>query len=667
MDRKYWASAPADEVGKHIIRRFEQYSQFLDTSGHYQLVSKAYRAYYGLSDDGFSSHNLKRGGEAGELTKIKINHLRSVLQTVFNMATKEKLAFNATAKGTDSESLSQQQFAEGLIDEYITDKDVGKRVKDGAELALATTEGWLIADWDETVGDEVRPDENGQMIQAGDAYVCTKSVLDVARDTHRKDGDLPWIIIHHEKNKWDLAAANPALADKILGQTERNDSKVKRMVEIGNIKDSTESDLISVFEFRHRVTPALRKGRRVTVLADGTVLKESEWEWPTVKAHVIAPAPLHLTPLNYSPAFDIGAIQDALDIVYSSVLTNARTFGVQNVWSKKGDGLTVTQLTSGLNHYQTLEQKPEGINLTEIPQALFSVLDKLGEDLQLLSGVNSVSRGEPPSGVTAGNALALLASQAMQFNDNFQESIYNASEQLATDILELIQRYAQADRESYIKGKNRRNSYQTYNASKVERVVGFKIERVNPLLKTAAGRSEIANRLFDSQAATPEQYLDFISTGRLEPLLGSRRTKFQHVQSENDLLKQGVKPSILVTDDPILHIQEHDSVLHSPEARENPAVVAATLAHLQEHGVAWQTLWATYPEMAAALKIPPPPAMAPPTPQTDPSAAPGQQPTGGVPDQPEQPTPAVETADGQQVQLPTNPLTGETFNPAEGV
>lgn len=662
--KQYWASLPTEEVGNHIIRKVEQYNQYLDTSGHFRLVQKAYRSYYGMSEKGFSAHDITRGGKSGELSKIKVNHLRSVLLTILNMATREAPTFIATAKGTDSESMSQQQFAEGLIDEYRREKGFGKATKTAAELALSTTEGWLVASWDETLGADVRPDESGSMLRSGDAVIKTKSCIDMIRDTTRQDDDLPWVIIHEQVNKWDLVKVYPALEEKILGAPSR-DNKVKRLVVVGAKHDEGESDLVSTFELRHRVSASMENGRRVIILSDGTVLKDEHWQWNTVKAHPISPSPLHLTPMNYSPAFDLGAIQDALDIVYSSIVTNAKTFGVQNVWSKKGDGLTVTQLGSGLNHYQTTEGKPEGLNLTQIPPVLFNTIEMLKQDLQLNSGANSVSRGEPPTGVTAGNALALLASQAIQFNDGFQESIYTATEKAATDIIELIQTYATSDRPAYIRGKNRRSTYETYNADSVGRVVGFVIERVNPLLKTMAGRSEIAKDLLSNgMLKRPEQYVDFLTTGRIEALTDYQRTKYQHVQSENELLKKGIKPTIMVTDDPILHIQEHDSVLHSPEARENPAVVQATLEHLQEHGVAWNNLMMQYPEMMAALGIPPPPMMQPPP--DDPTAMGNPQVTSTNPQEIPPQGESLETVDGQSIAMPPNPLTGQKFNSETG-
>lgn len=667
-DNRYWASLPPEEVGAHIVKRVEEYAHYLDATGHYSKIVKSYRSYYGLSEKGFDSNEITAGGKVGELKKLRVNFKRAALLTIFQMATKEPPAFVATAKGTDSESLSQTERAEGLIDEYQERKGLGKNVKIAGEMAMAMTEGWLVSDWDGTLGEPIRPDigEDGQLtdqvINQGDAVVCVRSPLDVIRDTQRTDEDLPWVIIHHEKSKWDLIARYPKHVTEIMAA--QRCQRVKRL-SMG-VRDLDKGDLISVYELRHRITSAMPNGRRVLLLNDAkTVLDDSAWEWEDVKARVIAPSPLLLTPMHFSPSFDLEATQDAIDIVFSSIVTNAATFGVQNVWSRKGDGLTVTALSSGMNHFQTMEAPPQGINLTQIPSALFEVLGHLTSALNNNSGTPSVTRGEPPPGVKAGNAMAALISQAMQFNDGFQESIYEASEAIATDILELIQEYATTKRQAYITNrKTKRASFDEYDQNDVAQVVGFRVERVNPAFKTLGGKTEAADKLLErGMIKRPEQYINFLKTGNLDTLTNYDQTKYQHVQAENDQLKKGIKPTVMISDDPILHMQEHDSVLHSPEARENPDVVQATLAHMQEHEIAWQALAMQRPALMAALNIPPPPMLAPPP--GDPNA---QQAPSDAPSNPAAPSPdtALEVNNEEQVTYPTNPVSGETFNPETG-
>lgn len=651
---KYWASLPAVEVGQHIVKRVEDYAQYLDASGLFRKIDRSYRSYYGISDKGFDSSEITAGGVAGELKKLKVNHKRAALLTILNMATKEPPRFIAAAKGTDSDSMGQAEFAEGLLGEYER-KGFTAKTKDAAELALAMTEGWLVADWNGHTGEAIRPDENGRMLKTGDAEICVKSVLDVARDTDRTDSRLPWVIIHSEVSKWELIAQFPDKASEILAA--RRSEKVKRINLLGSARDLDKaSDLVSVFELRHAVSDTHPQGRRVKILCDGrTVLSDDDWDWPTVKANPIWPSRLHMTPMGYSPSFDLEGIQDAIDIFYSSIVTNAATFGVQNVWSKKGDGLTVTQLSSGLNHFQTLEMPPQGINLTQIPGELFKGLEMLVQALHNNSATPGATRGDPPPGIKAGNALAALISQAIQFNDAFQEAIYSATERTATDVVELIQRHATTKRPAYIVGKNQRSYFQEYDANDVSQVVGFTVERISPMFKTLGGREAVADKLSQmGMVETPEQYIGFLHSGRWEAITSHRKTKYQHVQAENDQLKKGVKPQVLLTDDPMLHIPEHDAVLHSPEARENPQVVQATLEHLQEHGVMWNQLMAQYPELMAALKIPPPPMMGPDpnAPQGDPNAAPQENAPQDNPNQ-------LPLEGGESITLPTDPVSGE--------
>jgi hypothetical protein len=98
----------------------------------------------------------------------------------------------------------------------------------------------------------------------------------------------------------------------------------------------------------------------------------------------------------------------------------------------------------------------------------------------------------------------------------------------------------------------------------------------------------------------------------------------------------------------MMHIQEHKTVLASPEARENPELVQNALEHIQEH--------------INLLK----------TGDPDVLQMTGSQPINPAPISPEltstQP-PVVQAAEEVNLpRMPTNPLTGEQYNiPSEGI
>jgi len=112
----------------------------------------------------------------------------------------------------------------------------------------------------------------------------------------------------------------------------------------------------------------------------------------------------------------------------------------------------------------------------------------------------------------------------------------------------------------------------------------------NPLSKTLAGRLEVAKDLLSNGlVTTPQEYLQVLSTGTLQPLVEAELAVMNLIRSENEDLQDGKPVSSLITDKHDLHIQEHLTLLSSPESRANPQIVALVLGHIQEHKMQWES------------------------------------------------------------------------------
>lgn len=80
------------------------------------------------------------------------------------------------------------------------------------------------------------------------------------------------------------------------------------------------------------------------------------------------------------------------------------------------------------------------------------------------------------------------------------------------------------------------------------------------------------------------------------------------------------------------HIEEHKTILASPEAREDGNLVTNTLNHIRQHEIEAQWMQQNDPAFLAATKQPPLPFPAPPPALTAPlQQPPGQGPQGQVP------------------------------------
>lgn len=606
----YFAAKPIDELVADLQDRVEEFYSFIQSSGVFERVRKSYQAYYGLSEKGFSAHGLGQAGEEGELSTVKINHYRSIVMALVNMTCSQKASYEVRATNTDYKSQTQTILADGILDYYLREKHLERSLRDGLELSLVGAESYVMATWEPTGGEQygVNPD-TGAVIYEGDIDYSVLSVLDVIKDiTAQNSKQSPWKITRKFKNRFDLAAKHQDKAEDILAV--KCDSKADgQRLALSNFLVQSESDLIPYYEFFHARTDACPNGRYVIFLNSDTWLFDGPLPYRRVPVHRICPSELHGTPFGYSPMYDLLAPQEVLDILFSTIVSNQASFGVQNIWTKPGSGLTLSQLRSGLNHWES-EEPPEAIQLCKTAPETFQFIPMVVQTMETLSGANSTIRGNPSTDLKSGAALAMVASQAVQFNSGLQQAWAALFEDVGTATFEILQDFAKVPRVAAIVGEHDRSFLKEFSSNDINHISRVVFDVGNPVARTTAGRIEMANNLLQAEKFdTPEQYLQVIATGKLDPLVENKRTQMLNIRAENERLRAGgEKPVVvIISDDHRLHCVEHMAVLDDPESRLEPDVVNRVLAHVQEHMAQWRSADPSILMLRGLQPLPPPP------------------------------------------------------------
>lgn len=670
----YFANKPKDEIGGDLYRKVQDWYRDIEVSGIFSRMKKSYHSYYGFNGDEHMSSEIYQAGIQGELSLIKVNHYRNLIQHMLVMTTSQRPSMDARAINADYKSLAQTVLANGLLDYYMREKRLERYLKKATEISLVFGEGYVRLEWDATAGTEYTIDpETGQMRYSGDLKFSTLTPVDVIKDLHRNDSyEDDWLIVRHMKNRYELAAKYPELKEKILSintvDRDENLFLYPKMVQ--------NTDLIPIYEFYHKATDAVQGGRQVVFLDSNVIIYDGPLPYKHIPVYRIAPGDFIGTPHGYTVGFDLLAMQDAIDTLHSTIVTNQSTFGVQNVMVPKGHDLSVSQLSGGLNliEYDPIGQgagKPEVLNLTYTPPEIFNFVNILTQTMETISGVNSVARGNPEANLRSGNALALIQSMALQFNSGLQQSYVQLVEDIGTAVIDTLRDFASVPRIAMIVGQNNRSELKEFKGSDLNDIDRVVVDVGNPLSRTIAGKTEIANNLLQQGLiSSPQQYIQVLQTGQLEPLINSEQSELMLIKQENEKLSDGVNVRALATDQHALHIMEHRTVLASPEARDprNAEIQRATLDHIQEH---IELLKNTDPNLLALIgqqpiqQAPPPaPPGAPGDPLTNPeaTAAEGTAEMMGAPLPPE-------TEDLVNMpSLPNDPLTGQPvgFIPGQG-
>lgn len=669
MGDKYFAAmSEAEGIGPEIFKKIDDGYQYLQDTSLWDRIFRSKATYWGLSanQNGAVSHRISPGGDEGELSLTRANHYRNIGQHLLMLTVSQRPAPQPIASNTDAKTHEQVSLASGLLDYYSRDKRVERYLKTAAEHAIVFGEGYVHMEWDVTLGKAIGV-AGGQQINEGDIRFSNPTIADVIKDPYRENGsDLDWIIVRYPVNKYELAAKYPEKEKQILGK-ETRDKEASNVNRISFIPSSFvgKTDDISVYRFYHRKSKAVPNGKMIELVSDDCILLNVDLPYRNIPVRRICPSELIGSSHGYTPMFDLLGIQEAIDALYSVVITNQKSFGVQNLMAPDGHNISVESISKGLNliTYDSKLGKPEALTLLSTPVEIFNFIHQLEALMETLSGINSTVRGNPEASLKSGSALALVQSQAIQFSSGLQSSYAQLVEDVYTDLLNMLKDYAKTKRVALIVGKYNRSMLKSFVGDNLEGIDRVVVDSGNPLSKTASGRIQIAQDLIQNQMIkTPEEYISVVTTGKLEHMTEGENSELILIRSENEKLAEGKPCPVTAVDAHRLHILEHKVVLASTETRENEAVVKATLDHIQQHIIALQS---TDPNLLAMLgeqSL----AMPPPSPET---MAGGTPPGGQPPPGASQPVPSEAgpiPGEAAEPGLPTNPATGNTWDPLTG-
>lgn len=679
----YFAADEADKAVAEIRRKADAWYDTIISNNHLSLMKRSWEFYYGRFHE--EGHSVTFGGESGEIVNLGINHYRNIASNMLTMITSNRPTFKTRAINTDLESQVQTVLANGLLEYYMREKRLENFLKQAVETSIVFGAGFIKMEWNATSGEiydtiepemvinpetgeeEAEKDEDGNEKKAfpiyeGDVQFTNLTPLDVVFDSTKEDiNQVDWVIIRTFKNRHDLAAKYPELKEEILAQHTKDEVQHHML----SLSALDQTDDIPLYEFYHKRTESMPDGRYLLYLDEETILMDTPMPYRELPIYRMSPSDILGTPFGYSPMFDLLPIQESVNALYSTIMTNQNTFGVQNILNPRGNDVMVNQVGGGMNfiEYNAAAGRPEALNLTSTPPEIFNFLQMLEKSMETVSGINSVVRGDPAASLKSGAALATVQTQAIQFMNGIQQSYIMLIEGLGTGLIKLLQDFAAVPRIAEISGKVNKSKMQHFSNKDIDKVNRVVVDVGNALSQTAAGRTQMATELIQMGLVTsPEQYYSVLNTGRLETMTEGSENHNLLIRAENEqLVDMDEDIFAIATDKHSLHIREHMNVLADPDLRRDPDLVARVMAHIQEHIDLSRT---TDPDLLAMIGEQPlgPPGGSP----VGPGNAAPQQPSGQSLDSASQLSQGMQQQ-GPQAAEPASPATieGQPSTPQE--
>lgn len=569
--------------------KVDQFYRYIIAVGFNNILWRCYNYYY---QAGLTSSSVNQTGNHGEFSRLMVSDFRNLLQHQLLLTTSNRPAWDCKAINNDYKSKTQTILGNALLDYYLKEDGIEDLLVAAVEKALYGGEGFVEVAWNIDKGEEIT-DNEGNSVRTGNIDLNNFTSLQVIRDILvEKFEKNNWVILRKERNKFDLANAYPDYADKILNlpsvvqSLESYDIPPYRRKGQMNIFDS---DQVIVWTLYHNKTPSCPNGRFIEFTEDlSFVLTDVDLPYDSIPVFRVASSNWNGTCFGYSVAFDLAAIQEAENTLYSSALSNNKAFGVQLVSIESGTNISSSQLANGLTIIERPvgSQPPQGINLTATSPELYNFLNLLQQKQEVISGVNSVVRGDPTGALrgNSGAALALVQSQSVQFMNGLVASYNQLLENVGDAMIKRLQKFAQLPILAEIVGKNNKTLLQEFTAEDVSLINRVQVQAANPVMKTLAGKINLADTLLQNGIIkSADDYLMVLQTGNLQPMIHGETSELLLIADENEKISSGELPQALYSDNHVLHIREHNSVGSSTEARENPVIMKALLDHCQQH------------------------------------------------------------------------------------
>lgn len=623
----YFGALPREDIGPALQAKADSYYTYLASSNLSELWRRSYRSYYGMRNGTFSAGwglfdvgQLVPGGDQGEIIRVKVNHFSNLITHQLALTTATRPALDCRAINSDEESMVAASLGDGIVDYFMRERKIERNFYSAVETALVLSEGYIVLGWDAQKGDAYGTGPNGDPLYNGDLVAKNYTPFQVIKDVKKNGSDEgTWYITHGRVNRYDCAAKyaedDPELYSKIMNAASDDTNFDNRTyadpsaIIAANSQADIQSDDIPFMEFYHKKTPAVPNGR-YTIFIDGdTLLFDGPLPFRDMPVFRVTPRDIINTPFGWTLAFDLLALQELVDKLYTCIVTNTLGNGINNFWTPPDMGLSVASLGGGRNLIESVV-KPEVLNLLSTPAEVYNFIDKIESVMEKLSGVSPVNRGEVPSADMSGTAMAFMASQAITFNNSLQANANMLLEGMGTCMVNILKDYATVPRLAVIVGIQDRPQLKEFVGSDLEKISNVVCDATSALSKTMAGKIAIADNLLavPGMIKSPQEYLTLLKTGNLEPMTRSVTSTNFLIAKENEWMLEGKDPNVIRTDNHQQHIQEHLTLLDSPESRENPELIERVLAHVGWHENEEMAMQAQHPAIMAAQGYQPLPA-----------------------------------------------------------
>lgn len=586
MMGKYWLGDDAETV----ISQMDQYdTQWRTYQGNpfYDMWFRNSYAYYSTvldADSVMSAINFR--GDKGELVAMRVPQARSLIRQTLTLINKQRLSFQVIAEMDKYTFIQNMRKADALIQEEVKYGGLDIKRDMVTEHLLVLGTGFYICLNRFDKGEQTGVSKSGGKIFAGEPEITYVHPVDMLYDFRLSQfSDVPWVRIATKRNRYDLIAMYPDLETKILALP----SCWERSAQVDQFFSAEDRDQVYQYHIIHRPTPALRDGRYMCYSDDATVYIDDDNFYGGMPVEQVIAEPIFTYGVGYPMLSSLLPSQEMYDHDFSAVATNHSALAIRNLAIARNSNVAIQSMPGGLNLIQYTPQnvpgagKPEVLDFNTPNSDVYNFQDKLLNNMQQMSNLNSAIRGDVASN-TAGVAIATLTSNALEFLDGYAKAVNIATENILYWKIKILSKLVKNERKVTVETSDGLATSETYTGEDLKSVRGIKIIATNPLMQTTAGRSDLAEKLMaKGNLKSTQEFISILDGAPLKRLYGNELSQNDLILYEKEQILRGEVPLVMPTDNHPMHIHEHSSIFNNPSARNDPKISKACSDHILEH------------------------------------------------------------------------------------
>ena len=602
------------EVLKWLVTEIERLRQ--DNRNRINEIQRHYKLYKGVSNDRLHRRNADRDDEYERVQiqrKVVINHLYDLTEQHVSRTAKYAPAVQFLPTNDEFHDKQAAKLAKRLFDHIKYVERLDDKVRKTTRYTKVGGEGYLFITWNPDKG-EVSPayqkalqeaggekipqmDENGRPrqddkgktlyvekeVRVGDVEYKIVRPEKLVFET-RKDWDDVDYCFHFEEKQVDKVRADyPKRAAMIKPNL---DERVEEYYDFTDKKNKSDTQIVT---FYFKPSKYLAKGRVIKFTPE-TILESKPYtydhkEWPfEMLSDIDIPGELH------GRSFFTNARQ------ITAQINNMTTMAVRNIklcsapkWFVPKGAVKMASLnnSTGIVQYQGGIAPQLMVPNTVAPE-IFKIREELKQDVQQVSGVFGVSRGEPPAGVKAGVAMQFLNEQENERQTSAIAKYNEFIRRIASKTIKVCSQYYDESDERTISiiGKNDEYSRVPFDIKTLSRPFDVKIQNSSALPDSKAQKIQTVLDLAERfpGLVAEEQVADMIDIGQPEKWYDEATAATRTAERENEQLMDGER---VIAEDYEYHLQHwrtHVTEIQKPGFRALPNSVQEALKdHVETH------------------------------------------------------------------------------------